>query len=176
MSEIIYLYDYKGNTTIFKNKEDVVEKLGFQFIEKNVTKFICSVLDQEFYIGLNRADYGLYILRNEYNEKLLPYDFLEAANLLKNKNKDKIYKKYNKKYFWNGVGAVPGTGKKKWYGRYFRHPKTLNVLRYAYSEYEEFEPINKVRGGPRSIPTAYSDIMKPEYKNWKYYRKTQYRC
>lgn len=172
-NEIIHFYDYKGNVEVFNSKKEVLEKLGFWFINKNVSKFICSNLDEEHYIGLNKDDYGLYMLRNQYNEPLLSEDFVEDFSILRESKKK--YKKSDKKYFWDGEGAVPGTGNLKRYGRYFRHPKTFNLLRHAYSEYEEFEPLNKVRGGRSNIPTAYSDIMKSQTKSWKNYRKNQYR-
>lgn len=172
MKEIIYLHDSLGNTTVFNSKKELAKELGYGFIYNNVTKFIGKSSDIIFYDS-NR-DYGRYIIRNEYNESLTINDFLEVFNELKKERNIKKRDRWDRLYGWNGYGAVPGTGGRS-YGNYFRHPKTLKTLKYAVSDVVDFEPIVKIRGGKSNIPTSYSDIRKERCKNWKEFRKNQYK-
>lgn len=61
---------------------------------------------------------------------------------------------------------------------YYRHPKTLNEMKQYFASIEnELEiPVN-VRGRRRAknLPHSWFDIDKPSIRNWKQYRKNQFR-
>ncbi len=65
------------------------------------------------------------------------------------------------------------------YSCYFRHPKTTQEMRlyYASTTNEEGVRIN-VRGRrkPKHLPNAWDDVWKPSSRNWKSYRKKQWRA
>jgi hypothetical protein len=61
---------------------------------------------------------------------------------------------------------------------YFRHPKTKNEMWqfYACIVNESDIPINiRGRRKPKCLPNAWDDICRPRYKNWKYFRKHQWK-
>jgi hypothetical protein len=64
------------------------------------------------------------------------------------------------------------------YTAYFRHPKTSNEMRqYVATSVNELEiPIN-VRGrrSAKCLPNAWDDIFRSDTRNWKAYRKTQWK-
>lgn len=61
--------------------------------------------------------------------------------------------------------------KKKWRGRFMRHPRTQQERR---ANQERNNPL--VRGGRKNLPTSYDDIWVRSQKSWKYLgRKQQYR-
>jgi hypothetical protein len=175
MKEIIYLYDSKGNVTIFNDRKEAALKLGYGFINNLVGKYLGSGLnDMEHYRDGNVKYRSDFILRNEYGDILTFQNFSKIFDEIreeKNKNKNTRWNRYS---LWNGTGPVPGTGNKR-YGRYFRSPKTLKNLKYYTGVLEEFEPKVKIRGGRSSMPTSWDDISINFTRSWKSHRKTQYK-
>ncbi len=59
---------------------------------------------------------------------------------------------------------------------YFRHPQTKNEMwqYYASMVYKLDIPIRHKRA-PHYLPSAWSDISRPRYRSWKFYRKTQWK-
>ncbi len=61
---------------------------------------------------------------------------------------------------------------------YFRSPKTGNEMRQYYATtVNEIEVAVKVRGKrrPKYLPNAWDDIFRGETKNWKAYRRCQWK-
>ncbi len=64
------------------------------------------------------------------------------------------------------------------YTAYFRHPKTGNEMRqYFITSMNEMKIPIKVRGRrkPKHLPNAWDDISRSDTRNWKAYRKTQWK-
>ena len=60
----------------------------------------------------------------------------------------------------------------------YKHPHTTNEKRqYAQTIYNELGLHIRVRGNrrPHMLPNAWDDIDRPQMRNWKYYRKTQWK-
>lgn len=71
---------------------------------------------------------------------------------------------------------IAGTGKRTW-GNYYRYPRTQRDRRLSQPVFEDDEP--RIRGArrPCRIPSAWEDIPRRNWKdrNWKNYRRTQWR-
>lgn len=55
----------------------------------------------------------------------------------------------------------------------YRHPKTLHSLKML--EAGELDGFLRKKGGKSYLPTAYDDYCSHSEKNWKRFRKTQYK-
>ena len=56
----------------------------------------------------------------------------------------------------------------------FRQPATTPTLReVAFAEVDEYKVL--FRGKRRNVPTVYEDNCREWHKNWKAYRKTQFK-
>lgn len=63
-------------------------------------------------------------------------------------------------------------------GSYWRSPKTKYEMTHYYAAVENDLGIKiKVRDRrkPRYLSFAWDDLDRPQYRNWKYQRKTQYK-
>lgn len=61
--------------------------------------------------------------------------------------------------------------KRKWRGRFMRHPRTQQERRANQDRNDPF-----VRGSRKNLPTSYDDVWVRSQKSWKYLgRKQQYR-
>lgn len=142
----------------------------------------------------NRANmnrYGQYMLVTEYNERLCIADFYEIIMRERKKREDYNHYKYRYNWkYWNGEGAVPGTGSKGYrHRKYYRYPQTMNARRAA-SEvsfhiendedendvYEIFVPVRNSRSMWK-LPNSWDDLPRAsnEIKNWKKFRDKQYK-
>lgn len=184
----IYLYSKNNDVQIFDTKDEAFNKLGTNFIANNVALYIGSAEENYYAFGHNRnlttdayrslcswgsqRRFGDFCLRNEYGDILTLVDFREQVL-----GNQKPYVSFWLRD-WNGEGAVPGTGKRRRYGRYLRYPKTLNALKAADYYCEEDGEV-PVRGKRRKgyVPTAWDDKPRKDwnFKNWKRQRKTQYK-
>ena len=66
------------------------------------------------------------------------------------------------------------------YSDYFRHPHTKNEMKqYFASKYSETDIFIRIRGrrSPKSLPNSWDDIYRSNMflRNWKSYRKTQWK-
>lgn len=69
---------------------------------------------------------------------------------------------------------VARTGKRGGYHNYWRYPKTTQEVRECENpDLKEYGI--KVRRNRRSLPMSWDDVYKQHHKNWKYYRKTQWK-
>lgn len=202
-TEVIYLINKAGIVDIYQNKAEAFKKLGYNFIVYSLAVELASpdrdkIWDGyanrryarkkhegfggqtygELYKKLNHYGelkvYGDFILKNEYNEHLTVLDF---AEFIFKDRKENPYVKYRHEY-WNGEGAVPGTGKRGHY-RYIRSPRTLCMLKDASSEIDDDEiEYNVINRRPKgNITTSWDDKGRSDWsiKNWKRHRKTQYK-
>lgn len=201
-TEIIYLISKDGIINTYENKQDAFKKLGFNFIVHNLCIEIAPAdrdkLSDRYYtnrfahrMNVERGKtygelfkelssygemkfYGDFILKNEYNEHLTVLDF---AQFVFKEQKDKTHTRFGCK-FWNGEGAVPYTGKRT-YGRYYRRPKTLALLKDTLSTVDEDEIEFNVKNRRQKgrVITAWDDLKRESSRinNWKRYRKTQYK-
>lgn len=155
---------------------DANNRLKNQWMRDGIKKYGEAMRELKSYGDINY--YGQYMLINEYGEKLCIVDFSRIIIEERKIQDEKRSVRYNQK-FWNGEGAVPGTGKKT-YGNYFRHPKTLAALREACEiKRDEDEIFVPVRGRRRKgyVPSSWDDIHRSDIgvKCWKRHRKTQYK-
>ncbi len=209
--EYIQLISKDGVVDTYKNKEEAYKMLGYNFIYNNVGFEIREFKRTDYYSRMIASDarkslnnkwihngkmrygdairdigeyaelnyYNLFLLVNDFNEKLCIIDFIECVRRERSISDERKYLAYNKKY-WNGEGAVPGTGKKT-FSRFYRRPKTLNILRQSCEiEFNDDEDIVIPFRASRTkwnIPTAWDDKPRSDIriKNWKKHRKTQYK-
>ena len=115
-----------------------------------------------------------YVLRTEFNELIHP------DALYDNVRKGPFYVWINyfpiKSYLGFRNGPVPRTGKLLWGG--VRHKRTTQEICENASFFNDVEMLDykiKVRGKRMNIPCAWDDRFAPFTKNWKKYRKHQWR-
>lgn len=189
MKETIFLYSRSGNVQVYANKDEAYKALGFSFIVYSVSVHIGEIgkyaTEMSFHpkgeklAKMNQyttqKKFGDFVLRNEYDDVLTIADF----DVQVNNNKATPFVRHDYK-FWNGEGAIPGTGKRKRYGRWLRSPKTTAAIRSSLSVVkEDGEP--EFRGARRrgycTLPTRWDDIYKESYqdRNWKGFRKQQWK-
>jgi len=64
----------------------------------------------------------------------------------------------------------------KYYRTHLCYPKTYNELKqYHKSLCNEYDIDIKIRRTPKNIPTVWDEKFRTLQRNWKKYRKTQYR-
>jgi hypothetical protein len=111
-----------------------------------------------------RDDLDLYIDRTVVKQV---YDNLPNRYIIRRKSKPYVYRQ----------GPVSGTGRRSG-GHYYRYPRTLAERRYkAYMEAtDEFDDY-RIKHITRFLPSSYDDlpISVHDHKNWKRYRKTQWK-
>ena len=64
------------------------------------------------------------------------------------------------------------------YSFYFRYPRTKSEMKLYYaSVINEVDLPIKVRGKrrPKHLPNAWDDVFRAKHRNWKYYRRNQWR-
>lgn len=82
------------------------------------------------------------------------------------------YRLYNKIYVYRD-GPVPYVGKRN-HGHYYRRMKTTQERRWSYSAVVDGVPW-RARRNARNLPNPWDDIVIGRLKNWKKYRKTQWK-
>lgn len=125
--------------------------------------------------------YGSYMLINDFNEIFCICDFKDLV-LQERRNKRNEYNRSKK--FWNGNGAVPGTGvgrrRAGWAKSIYKFPKTVSMMKEAFDvvddEFEIQEPPirNKLKMVIRDV---WDELPRTDRKNnnWKRYRRNQYK-
>lgn len=134
-----------------------------------------------YYENLNY--YGSYMLINDFNEKFCICDFKDLVLCEKRNKRNKNGYDRSKK-FWNGNGSVPGTGvgrsRAGWTNSSYKRPETFSALKDAFDvvddEYDIQEPPvrNRLK---KVIRDVWDELSRTDYKNknWKRYRKNQYK-
>lgn len=77
---------------------------------------------------------------------------------------------YSKNYYYYRYGPVPGIHKHK-NGSYFRRIKTTQERRWSCFDQEYF----RRKRNHKNIPDSWWDIKRCNQKNWKKFRRTQYK-
>lgn len=192
----VFLYNTKGDVTVYDNKEQAFKELGFNFISFHVgkelrvpgklfshfiyPKHVKTNTDffNKHYPNSRQLHHADHILLNEFGEVLAIDDFEDVIISERKKNDEKgFYTKYRRIEGWNGTGPVPGTG--GWgNGHYFRHPVTLQALKAACGVCkEDGEPSMRGNRTKSHVPSSWDDIHRSDrgIRNWKKYRKQQWK-
>jgi len=202
--EVIYLCSKAGIVETYESKEAAFKKLGFSFIKNSIgfefdipnrrlyqsscervffgnkPSGIAGKTNQKAYADICGDGflkrYSDFVLRNEYGENLTIIEFAELAIKQRKEWDDRRYIRRSLDT-WNGEGPVPGTGKFRSYGSFWRHPKTFAALRTAAEFLDENEVPVRAKRTAGHIPTTRDDRVRSDYriKSWKKYRKTQYK-
>lgn len=77
---------------------------------------------------------------------------------------------------WNGTGPVPGTGRLRG-GHYYRRIRNANERRQAFWVAEDGEVAPRPARSFKNLPDNWDDyrVSAHESRNWKRFRKTQYK-
>jgi len=77
---------------------------------------------------------------------------------------------------WNGIGPVPGTGRYRG-GHFYRRIRHANARRQAFWIAEEGEVAPKPARSFKNLPDNWDDyhVSARKNRNWKRFRKTQYK-
>lgn len=193
MKEVVFLYGRNGTVQEFASKDAAYKELGFNFIAYTVAVHLGDVADNYTIKGMNmhpkneelgrmnpyttQKKLGDFVLRNEHGDILTIVDFESQDGA---KNFDFSYYRNPFLRGWDGIGPVPGTGRRKRYSRWLRRPKTIAAIRSSLSVVkEDGEPDfrgNRKRGWS-TLPTNWDDIYRDSYRDrsWKSFRKNQWR-
>jgi hypothetical protein len=171
----VTLFGRDGGVRVFPSKQSARRELGLSWIRKNVGR--------DFRVFSHTSNFGgkvferyavyidhLYVMRDDFGGILTAEDFATPSPC---RTGWSIYRRYR---FWNGDGPVPGLF--RWRGRhYFRHPRTQNERRLAFAITDQGEVPPRARRNHRNLVNAYDDlrINAREIRNWKRYRRTQWK-
>lgn len=159
----VTLYRLDGPSQFYPSRRLLLNALGFSCLRRAVG----PCLD---------PSYGWrYVIRDADGALLFARDF-EA--LAKRKELNRYTYRYGSTTTWNGVGPVPGTGRRTGYQVFRRHMKTAQERRmHAFYDMEAGEPKPRVKRSGSNLPSNYSDMTRGDYnsRSWKHRRKHQWK-
>ena len=181
----VFLYTRENRIIVYDSYEEFLSYLNMDIILRIGKSFDSVALYQyryfkEFLNPFNRKPIlideksTLYVVEKDgvtLDPENIKNDF-RKYNLNKRKNRNK---KYIKKFIYRKT-PVPDTGKRHWYKSYFRHMRTTQERRWSFLGENEDYPIKlRTKRSFKYIPNSWDDIVKERHKNWKKYRKHQYK-
>lgn len=176
----ITVFSVEGDSWHYKSKKALLKEVGYRWIMNNVGKHfsefsgwtpICTA--SGWVCGEPTYRHFKYIIRDGEGSCITHGDFAELVAA----KRRKVYWLRMKWEKWNGEGPVPGIGRPRG-GHHFRRLKTINERRWSIPMVEEGEPAPRARRNHTNLPTTWDDfqISSREDRNWKRYRKTQWKA
>lgn len=158
----VILTTWEGITRTYASRKVALNALGINYIRYRVH-------------GRVDAELRWSTLVTEHGRQLCAADFDDLLEL-DDSWRNRIYFRRSAE-FWNGYGAVPGTGVSRG-GYCHRRPKTMNERRQnAFWDAEAGEPRARGARRPSSLPHSWDDLSIGSYghHSWKRHRKTQWK-
>lgn len=164
----VVLFSRAGTVTRYDSLKSALAELGFRWIKENVGVDFTTRFYREYSWSWSTCS---HILQTDYGASLTAADFLPFV--------PKPVKRWWARLDYNGVGPVPGVRKYRGGRRHFRLVRTMNECRAAALVLpEEGEVPPRPRRNEKNIPDSWDEIhcSSRRNRNWKRYRKTQWKC
>jgi len=175
----IYFYTRKNEVFIFNSHKEFLSNLNINIIYRIGKSFKCDSLDK--YIDNKELKNKTYYTWEYSTSYIVEKDgiILDPKNIEEDFYKYNLDKRKKKKYIKNFIyrkSPVPYTGKRSLYKNYFRYIRTTQEKRWSFLGENEIYPVKlRKRRNFKNIPNSWDDIIKERHKNWKKFRKTQYK-
>ncbi len=175
----IYFYTRKNEVFIFNSHKEFLSNLNINIIYRIGKSFKCDSLDK--YIDNKDLKNKTYYTWEYSTSYIVEKDgiILDPKNIEEDFYKYNLDKRKKKKYIKNFIyrkSPVPNTGKRSLYKNYFRYIKTTQEKRWSFLGENEIYPVKlRKKRNFKNIPNSWDDIIKERHKNWKKFRKTQYK-
>lgn len=170
LSRPVRLFSCEGHSWDFPSLEAFLEAYGFNWIRSSVG----PAFRVRGETGLLDRTYP-FVLR-DFNDSVIDHDecYVAWRGMRAGQHRQRYL---SWRFQWNGVGPVPGTGKRV-RGR-FRFPRTIGVFRAGDASLSsEGEPAMRGRRGRKYLPSAYDDrqVAARRDRSWKRYRVTRWKA
>lgn len=133
----------------------------YQYLEDKFSHVYDEIMTYKVLDGIKKPIYK-YVIENEHGLRF-SYSYVKGEF-------QKIRKKLSIRFIWISTGY-----KRISRGGYFKHPKTLQEMKYSMIM-DECEPKPRAKRNHKNLPNSYDDIPHSDYtRNWKKYRKTQWK-
>ena len=166
----VLLIHKSGSVTRYASLAKAYQALGYTWLSQHLGEVFsegCLLEHAPYYVPA-----VAWIMRTEHGEVITLEDF---ESFRPTRLASSFW--YRRFRFYSGTGPVPGCGRRRG-GRWFRRPKTMQSRRQAglVLNEEDERPV-RARRNAANLPTSWDDwrISSLEDRNWKRFRKTQYK-
>ena len=164
----IYLIGRAGIVRTYPSVQAVLNEVGIDWLLKNLG----DTFDSACYViyGWPTIERRDFILRTEQGDTISLKAIIDLNRSMKGKSK------WGRLLNWNGSGPVPGTGRIR-SGGHHRAIRHVGAKRQTFFIEEEGEVAPRAARKLRNLPDGWDDfqISARFNRNWKRYRKHQYK-
>lgn len=182
----IRLIDESKNIWEYRNLEEAAKEL-FKIFSHTISSHIGDHFNAYrgvWYDDENQTFHKFsnypYILRTELGDIVSLKELREALprHIYRWERRDALIKSAGFRQ-----GPVPRTGKRRWrFASFYRRPKTRQEIKESDSYFLDEDMIyynikSRAKRSSHSLPSSWDDVVRSDYglKNWKNYRKTQWK-